>query len=84
MISYLFNAIHFIVGFILIIVALKSFLKTRNFAMFYVTLGFSLLTIGDAFSAIIYINNVYMDNLLSDVFDTFGMITLLIAVIKAY
>ncbi len=84
MISNLINTIRFVVGFILMVIALRSFLKTRSFAMLYVTLGFSLLTIGDAFSAVFYINNVYMDNLLSDAFDIFGMITLLIAVIKTY
>jgi hypothetical protein len=83
MISHLFNAIRFVVGFILMVIALRAFLKTRAFAMFCLTLGFGLLTIGDAFSAIFYINNVYMDNLLSDIFDIFGMITLIIAVRKA-
>ncbi len=84
MISNLINVIHFAVGFILMGIALRSFLKTRSFTMLYVTLGFSLLTIGNAFCAIFYNNSIYMDNLLSDVFDIFGMITLLIAATIVY
>jgi hypothetical protein len=80
MISLLINIIRFVVGFILMVIALRAFLKTRTFSMFYLTLGFTLLTFGDAFSAVFYIDNVFIDNLLSDIFDTLGMVTLIIAV----
>ncbi len=76
----LINLIRFVVGLTLMAMALRAFLKTRTFSMFYLTLGFTLLTLGNAFSAVFYIHNVFIDNLLSDTFDIFGMITLIIAV----
>ncbi len=80
MISILVNITRFVVGFILMAMALRAFLKTRTSGMFYLTLGFTLLTLGNAFSAVFYIDNVFIDNLLSDSFDILGMIALIVAV----
>ncbi len=83
MISFTFNAIRFILGLILMSIAIRAFLRTRAQAMFFLGLGFSLITLGNLFSAIYYINNSDMDNLFSDIFDILGMIALIIAVIKS-
>lgn len=83
MIQYIFNAIRFILGLILTMIAIRAFLKTRASAMFFLGLGFSLITVGNLFSAIYYINDADMDNMLSDIFDIFGMIALITAVKKS-
>jgi len=80
MISYLANFIRLITGIILMLIALRAFLRTRTTSMFYLTIGFSLLTLGDMFSAIFYANDLYLDNLFSDIFDILGMIFLIIAI----
>ncbi len=82
-IDNLINIIRFIVGLILIILSLRAFYKTRIPAMFYLTLGFSLITIGNLFSAIYFNSDMRMDNLLSDIFDILGLIALIIAVKKS-
>ncbi len=77
------NAIRFIMGFVLIILSFRAFYRTRILAMFYLTLGFSLITIGNLFSAIYFNNDLRMDNLISDIFDILGFIALIIAVKKS-
>ncbi len=83
MISSIANVFRFIVGLILTIIAIQAFLKTRASATFFLSLGFSLITMGNLFSAIYYVNNAEMDSLFSDIFDVFGLITLIIAVKKS-
>ncbi len=82
LIDNIINYLRFIVGFILVVIALRAFLKTRTSDMLYLVLGFTLITVGDMFSAIYYINDVRMENLLSNVFDILGLIALIIAVKK--
>ncbi len=86
MIPYIFdnivNALRFVVGLILVIIALRAFLKTRTSDMLYLVLGFTLITVGDLFSAIYYIDDKRMENLLSNIFDIIGLIALIIAVKK--
>jgi len=82
LIDNIINSLRFIVGFILVVIALRAFLKTRTSDMLYLVLGFTLITVGDMFSAIYYINDVRMENLLSNVFDILGLIALIIAVKK--
>jgi hypothetical protein len=83
MISDLINVIRFITGFILIVISIRAYLKTKYSAMLFLTLGFGLITVGDIFSAVYFANNANLDNLLSDVFDILGLIALIIAVIKS-
>jgi uncharacterized membrane protein len=87
MVSYfidnLIGASRFLVGLILIIIAMRAFLKTRTSDMFYLTLGFALITIGNLFSTIYYVDDVRMDKLLANVFDILGLIALIIAVRKS-
>ncbi len=80
MILYLVNFIRLITGLILMLIALRAFLRTRTTSMFYLTIGFSLLTLGDLFSSVFYVNNLYLDNMFSDIFDILGMISLIISV----
>ncbi len=82
LIDNIINSLRFIVGFILVVIALRAFLKTRTSDMLYLVMGFTLIAVGDAFSAIYYINDVHMDNLLSHIFDIFGLIALIIAIKK--
>ncbi|MCZ7358034.1 MAG: hypothetical protein O8C66_06000 [Candidatus Methanoperedens sp.] len=58
-------------------------MKTKASAMFYLALGFSLIAVGNLFSAIYYINDVRMDRLLANIFDILGLIALIIAVEKS-
>lgn len=81
--DYLFNAARFFVGFILMILSLRAFLKTRTSSMIYLTVGFTLITVGDLFSAIYYIEDVHMYKLFSQTFDILGMVALIIAVEKS-
>lgn len=82
LIDNIINSLRFIVGLILVVIALRAFLKTRTSDMLYLVMGFTLITVGNAFSAIYYINDVHMDDLLSDIFDIFGFIALIIAIKK--
>ena len=82
LIDNIINVLRFIVGFILVVIALRAFMKTRTSDMLYLVMGFTLITVGDMFSAIYYVNDVRMENLLSNIFDIFGLIALIIAVKK--
>lgn len=82
LIDIIINSLRFIVGLILVVIALRAFLKIRTPDMLYLVMGFTLITAGDIFSALYYINDVRMENLLSNVFDIFGLIALIIAVKK--
>ncbi len=82
LIDNMINILRFIVGFILVIIALRAFMKTRTSDMLYLVMGFTLITAGDMFSAIYYVNDVRMENLLSNIFDIFGLIALIIAIKK--
>ena len=62
---------------------MRAFLKTRTSDMFYLTMGFALITIGNLFSTIYYVDDVRMDKLLANVFDILGLIALIIAVRKS-
>jgi uncharacterized membrane protein len=77
------GAIRFFVGLILVIIAMKAYLKTRTSDMFYLTAGFTLITIGNLFSTIYYVDDIRMDKLLANIFDILGLIALIIAVRKS-
>ncbi|WP_456303693.1 DUF7521 family protein [Candidatus Methanoperedens nitratireducens] len=49
------DIIRFTVSFILLVIATRSFLKTRISAMFYLTLGFGLITFGHLLSDIYFL-----------------------------
>jgi hypothetical protein len=82
LIDNIINSLRFILGLILVVIAMRAFLKTRTSDMLYLVMGFTLITVGNAFSAIYYFNDVHMDALLSDIFDIFGLIALIIAIKK--
>jgi len=83
LIDNLIGAVRFFVGLILIIIAMRAYLKTRTSDMFYLTTGFMLITIGNLFSTIYYVDDIRMDKLLANVFDILGLIALIIAVRKS-
>jgi len=87
MVSYLIDnligAVRFFVGLVLIIIALRAYLRTRTSDMLYLTIGFAFITIGSLFSTIYYFDDVRMDKLLANVFDILGLIALIIAVRKS-
>lgn len=79
----LVSVIRFLVGITLTIIGLRAFLGTRNSAMIYLTAGFALITVGNLFSTLYYVNDVRMDKLLSNIFDIIGLIALIIAIKKS-
>jgi uncharacterized membrane protein len=83
LIDNLIDAVRFFVGLILVIIAVRAFLKTRTSDMLFLTLGFTLITIGNLFSTIYYVDDARMDKLLANVFDILGLIALIIAVRKS-
>ncbi len=83
LIDNLIGAARFLVGLVLIIIAMRAFLKTRTSDMFYLTLGFTLITIGNLFSTIYYVDDARMDKLLANIFDILGLMALIIAVRKS-
>jgi uncharacterized membrane protein len=83
LIDNLIGAVRFFVGLILVIISMRAYLKTRTPDMFYLTTGFTLITIGNLFSTIYYVDDIRMDKLLSNVFDILGLIALIIAVRKS-
>lgn len=74
--------IRFVVSFILLSIAVRSFLITKSSAMFYVSVGFALITFGDMFSDIYFFGNVYMDKLFSNLFDLIGLTSIIMAIIQ--
>ncbi len=80
LIDNLIGAARFFVGLILIVIAMRAFLKTRTSDMLYLTIGFALITIGNIFSTIYYVDDARMDKLLANIFDILGLIALIIAV----
>ncbi|HEY9205599.1 MAG TPA: hypothetical protein VIO58_06720 [Candidatus Methanoperedens sp.] len=51
--------------------------------MFYLTVGFALITAGNLFSTLYYVEDLRMDKLLSNAFDILGLLALMIAVKKS-
>ncbi len=82
-IDNLISIIRFLVGISLTIIGLRAFLGTKNPAMLYLTAGFTLITVGNLFSTLYYVEDLRMDKLLSNVFDILGLVTLMIAVKKS-
>ncbi len=82
-IDNLVSVIRFLVGITLTIIAMRAFLGTRNSAMLYLTTGFALITVGNLFSTLYYVEDLRMDKLLSNVFDIIGLIALIIAIKKS-
>ena len=76
------SIVRFIVGLILMVVAMRAYLRTRIPAMLFLTVGFTLITVGNLFSTIYYIEDARMDKLLSNIFDILGLVSLIIAVNK--
>lgn len=87
MVSYLIDnligAVRFFVGLILVVIAMRAYTRTKTSDMFYLTMGFALITIGNLFSTIYYVDDVRMDKLLANVFDILGLIALIIAIRKS-
>lgn len=80
----LIELIRFVAGLVLVIYSLRAFLKTRTSDMFYLTIGFAFITLGNLFSTIYYVDDIRMDKLIANVFDILGLIALIIAVKKSY
>jgi uncharacterized membrane protein len=83
LIDNMIGAVRFFVGLILVIIAMRAYLKTRTSDMFYLTAGFTLITIGNLFSTIYYVDDIRMDKLLANIFDILGLIALIVAVRKS-
>lgn len=76
-------AVRFLLGFTLMILSLRAFLKTKATAMFYLSMGFAFIAVGNLISAIYYINDLHMDRFFANIFDIIGLIALIIAVKKS-
>jgi uncharacterized membrane protein len=72
---------HVIVGFILLLMAVRSYLKTRISSMLYFILGFFFLAFGHLIADIYFFNDLSMYILIVELFDTAGLFALLIGVI---
>ena len=62
---------------------MRAYLKTRTSDMFYLTSGFTFITIGTLFSTIYYVDDICMDKLLANILDILGLIALIVAVRKS-
>ncbi|KCZ70819.1 hypothetical protein ANME2D_02844 [Candidatus Methanoperedens nitroreducens] len=80
---FIIDIIRFSIGFILLALAMRAFLKTRLPAMLYLTIGFALLTVGHLLADIYFFNSVDMARLFSEVFDILGLMALIIAIKKS-
>ncbi len=83
LINHSLNAVRFFVGFILMAISFRAFLKSKTSAMLYLTCGFTLIAVGNLSSAIFYIDDLQMYKIVSQTFDIFGLVALIIAVEKA-
>jgi hypothetical protein len=82
MVNVIIDIIHFIIGFILLYMAIRSYLKTRIPAILYLVLGFALITFGHLSLDIYFYYNIYINSLYSEIFDILGLSALIIAVKK--
>jgi len=82
MVNIIIDIIHFIVGFILLYMAIRSYLKTRIPAMLYLVLGFALITFGHLTLDIYFYYDRYIHSFYSEIFDIMGLSALIIAVKK--
>ncbi len=76
------HIIHVAVGFILLSMAVRSYLKTRISSMLYFILGFFFLTFSHLIADVYFFNDHLMYTVISEVFETLGLFALLIGVIK--
>lgn len=79
----LVDIVRFIVSFVLLILAARSFLKTRIPAMLYLSIGFAFITFGHLISDIYFFDNAIKDKIYSELSDIIGLIALIIAVKKS-
>lgn len=82
MVNIIIDIVHFIVGFILLYMAIRSYLKTRIPAMLYLVLGFALITFGHLSLDIYFYYDLYIHSIYSEIFDILGLSALIIAVKK--
>ncbi|VVB96877.1 Uncharacterised protein [uncultured archaeon] len=75
--------VRFLLAITLTIIALRAYLGTRNYSMLYLTVGFALITVGSLFSTLYRIGDLRIERLLSNVFDIFALIALIIAIKKS-
>lgn len=82
MATIILHVIHFTLGFILLVMAIRSYLKTRISAMFYLILGFFSLTFGHLFVDVYFFADLNMNLTFSEIFDILGLLALIIALKK--
>ena len=75
--DFLFTAVRFLAGFILMILSYRAFLKSKDTAMLYLTFGFTLMTVGDLASAFYYVGDLHMYKIVSQTFDILGLVALI-------
>jgi len=80
MVYAIVDIIHFTVSFTLVVISIRSYLKTRLPAILYLVVGFILISFGHLFADIYFYNDAYINNVLSETFDIMGLIALIIAV----
>ncbi|HWR26269.1 MAG TPA: hypothetical protein VN316_00145 [candidate division Zixibacteria bacterium] len=82
MLEIIFGIIHFILSFVLLFLAVRAYLRTKLPAIFYLTLGFAIITLGHLLFDIYYEDNIEMQRF-DDIFDIMGFIAFIIAVKKS-
>src|SRR5574341_1909316 len=78
------GALHFILSFILLFFSARAYMRTKHLSLFYLTLGFAIITIGHLWFEIylIYIGNIELERF-DEIFDILGLIAIIIAVKKS-
>jgi hypothetical protein len=76
--------IHILVGFFLVFVAAKAYMKTKYSPMLYLTFGFFLIVIGDTILGdLLNITDKNTVDIIEELTEVSGFILVIIAVIKS-
>lgn len=80
--DYILTIVHFILSSFLLFIAVRAYLRTKLLSLFYLTLGFAIITIGHPLFEIFYYNNTEIWRF-DEIFDIFGLIAFITAVKKS-
>jgi len=80
--DYILSVAHFILSSILLFIAVRAYLRTKLLSLFYLTLGFAIITFGHPLFEIFYYNDPEIWRF-DEIFDILGLIAFIIAVKKS-
>ncbi len=70
-------------GSILLAMAVKSFIRNRLSSTFFLLAAFTSITFGNLYADIYFPDSMDTNNIIGDVFNTIGLVALIIAVTKS-